>query len=505
MAAKKPNILILWGDDIGIWNCSFFSRGMMGYRTPNIDRVANEGAAFTDYYSQQSCTAGRACFICGQNPIRTGLTKVGMPGATVGLQKEDPTIAELLKPLGYATGQFGKNHLGDRNEYLPTVHGFDVFFGNLYHLNAEEEPELPDYPKDPKFKEMFGPRGVLDCLATDKDDPTEQPRWGRVGKQKIKDTGPLSKKRMETIDEEITARAIEWMEQQAKAQKPFFLWYNSTAMHFRTHVAEKNLGKSGQDPYSDRMVVHDEQIGMILDKLDELGIADNTIVMYSTDNGPENDTWPDGATTPFRSQKDTNWEGGWRVPAFIRWPGKIKAGTVLNGIVSHIDMFPTLLAAAGDLDVTQRLLKGTKVGDKTFNVHLDGYNMLPYFTGEVKESPRQSLVYFSDDGELMAVRLGDWKLQFAVQRAFQMNVWAEPLVKLRVPHIFSLRRDPFERADFNSNTYWDWMVDHAPILYACQAVVAEQISGFAKFPPRQKPASFNLDEVLTQASKAHAA
>jgi arylsulfatase len=502
---KKPNILILWGDDIGIWNCSFFSRGMMGYRTPNIDRIANEGVAFTDYYSQQSCTAGRACFICGQNPIRTGLTKVGMPGATVGLQKEDPTIAEFLKPLGYATGQFGKNHLGDRNEYLPTVHGFDVFFGNLYHLNAEEEPELPDYPKDPKFKETFGPRGVLDCVATNEDDPTAQPRWGRVGKQKIKDTGPLTKKRMETIDEEITARAIQWMEQQAKADKPFFLWYNSTAMHFRTHVAEKNLGKSGQDPYSDRMVVHDEQIGMILDKLDKLGIADNTIVMYSTDNGPENDTWPDGATTPFRSQKDTNWEGGWRVPAFIRWPGKIKAGTVLNGIVSHIDMFPTLLAAAGDPDVTQRLLKGTKVGDKSFNVHLDGYNMLPYFTGEVKESPRNSLVYFSDDGELMAVRLGDWKLQFAVQRAFQMNVWAEPLVKLRVPHVFSLRRDPFERADFNSNTYWDWIVDHAPMLYACQAVVAEHISSFAKFPPRQKPASFNLDAVLAQASKAHGA
>jgi arylsulfatase len=505
MAAKPPNILILWGDDIGIWNCSFFSRGMMGYRTPNIDRVANEGAAFTDYYSQQSCTAGRACFICGQNPIRTGLTKVGMPGATVGLQKEDPTIAELLKPLGYATGQFGKNHLGDRNEYLPTVHGFDTFFGNLYHLNAEEEPELPDYPKDPKFKEMFGPRGVLDCVATDKDDPTEQPRWGRVGKQKIKDTGPLTKKRMETIDEEITDRAIAWMEQQAKAQKPFFLWYNSTAMHFRTHVAQKNLGKSGQDPYSDRMVVHDEQIGMILNKLDELGIADNTIVMYSTDNGPENDTWPDGATTPFRSQKDTNWEGGWRVPAFIRWPGKIKAGTVLNGIVSHIDMFPTLLAAAGDTDVTQRLLKGTKVGDKTFNVHLDGYNMLPYFTGEVKESPRQSLAYFSDDGDLMAVRVGDWKLVFAVQRAFQMNVWAEPFVKLRVPHIFSMRRDPFERADFNSNTYWDWMVDHAPMMYLCQAVVAEEIAGFAKFPPRQKPASFNLDEVLAQVSKPKAA
>jgi arylsulfatase len=505
MAAKKPNILILWGDDIGIWNCSYFSRGMMGYRTPNIDRVANEGAAFTDYYSQQSCTAGRACFICGQNPIRTGLTKVGMPGATVGLQKEDPTIAELLKPLGYATGQFGKNHLGDRNEYLPTVHGFDAFFGNLYHLNAEEEPELPDYPKDPKFREMFGPRGVLDCVATDKDDPTEEPRWGRVGKQKVKDTGPLTKKRMETIDEEITARALQWMEQQAKADKPFFLWYNSTAMHFRTHVADKNLGKSGQDPYSDRMVVHDEQIGMMLDKLEELGIADNTIVMYSTDNGPENDTWPDGATTPFRSQKDTNWEGGWRVPAFIRWPGKIKAGSVFNGIVSHIDMLPTLLAAAGDPDITQKLLKGVKVGDKTFNVHIDGYNMLPYFTGEVKESPRQSLVYFSDDGEIMAVRIGDWKLHFAVQRAFQMNVWAEPLVKLRVPHIFNVRRDPFERADFNSNTYFDWLVDHVPQLYLCQAVVAEHITSFAKFPPRQKPASFNLDGVLQQVSKPHAA
>src|SRR3974390_1078991 len=368
MAAPPPHILILWGDDIGTWNLSYFSRGMMGYRTPSIDRIANEGVAFTDYYAQQSCTAGRACFITGQNPIRTGLTKVGMPGAPGGRKKKDPTIAELPKPLGYATGQFGKNHLGDRNEYLPTVHGFDTFFGNLYHLNAEEEPELPDYPKDPKFKELFGPRGVLDCVATDKDDPTDQPRWGRVGKQKIKDTGPLTKKRMETIDEEITARAIQWMEQQAKADKPFFLWYNSTAIHFRTHVAEKNLGKSGQDPYSDRMVVHDEQIGMILKKLDELGIADNTIVMYSTDNGPENDTWPDGATTPFRRQKDTNWEGGWRVPCLIRWPGKIKPGTVLNGIVSQIDMLPTLLAAAGDPDIGKKLLQGLKVGDKKFHV-----------------------------------------------------------------------------------------------------------------------------------------
>jgi arylsulfatase len=506
MPDKKqlPNILILWGDDIGTWNVSYFSRGGMGYRTPNIDRIGNEGVAFTDYYAQQSCTAGRACFITGQNPIRTGLTKVGMPGATVGLQKEDPTIAELLKPLGYATGQFGKNHLGDRNEYLPTVHGFDRFFGNLYHLNAEEEPELPDYPKIPGFKEKFGPRGVLDCIATDKDDATDEPRWGRVGKQKVTDTGPLTKKRMETVDEEITAKAIEWMEEQAKAGKPFFLWYNSTAMHFRTHVAAKNLGKSGQDPYSDRMVVHDEQIGMILDKLDQLGIADNTIVMYSTDNGPENDTWPDGASTPYRSQKDTNWEGGWRVPCLMRWPGKIKAGSVLNGIVSHIDMFPTLLAAAGDTTVAERLLKGTTVGGQKFNVHLDGYNMLPYLTGKAKESPRQSIFYFSDDGDLMAVRVGDYKLTFAMQRAYQMNVWAEPLVKLRVPHIFNLRRDPFERADFNSNTYWDWIVNHVPYLYLCQEVVAEQIQAFAKFPPRQKPASFNLDEVMAQVAKPHA-
>src|SRR5215510_6746259 len=323
-AERKPNILVIMADDIGYWNISAYNLGVMGYRTPNIDRIANEGALFTDYYGQQSCTAGRAAFITGQSPLRTGLLKVGLPGAKEGLSEKDPTIAELLKPQGYATAQFGKNHLGDRNEFLPTVHGFDAFFGNLYHLNAEEQPELPDYPKDPKFKAMFGPRGVLDCVATNEDDPTEQPRWGRVGKQKIKDTGPLTKKRMETIDEEITARAIQWMEQQAKADKPFFLWYNSTAMHFRTHVAEKNLGKSGQDPYSDRMVVHDEQIGQILDKLDELGIADNTIVMYSTDNGPENDTWPDASNTPFRSQKDTNWEGAWRVPCFIRWPGKIK-------------------------------------------------------------------------------------------------------------------------------------------------------------------------------------
>jgi arylsulfatase A-like enzyme len=504
--AKQPNILILWGDDIGIWNISHFSNGMMGYRTPNIDRVAKEGVTFTDYYGQQSCTAGRAAFICGQNPLRTGLTKVGMPGAPVGLQPEDPTIAEMLKPLGYATGQFGKNHLGDRNEYLPTVHGFDEFFGNLYHLNAEEEPELPDYPKDPKFKAAFGPRGVLHCKATPTENPLPpDPRFGPWGKQTVEDTGPLTKKRMETVDEEITAAALGWMETQVKADKPFFLWYNSTAMHFRTHLADKNRGKSGQDDYSDRMVVHDEQIGMMLNKLDELGIADNTIVMYSTDNGPENDTWPDGANTPFRSQKDTNWEGAWRVPAFLRWPGKIPAGSVLNGIVCHQDMLPTLLAAAGDPNVSQKLLDGYKAGDKTFNVCIDGINVLPYLTGEVKESPRNHFFYVSDDGGVMAVRNGDYKLVFEVQRALSTAVWAEPMVKLRLPHIFNLRRDPFERADFNSNVYYDWMIDHVPQLYECQALVAGQIENFVKFPPRQKAASFNLDSVMSQLGPAQAA
>jgi len=506
VATKQPNILILFGDDIGWWNISYNSRGQMGYRTPNIDRVANEGVAFTDYYGQQSCTAGRAAFITGQNPLRTGLTKVGMPGANLGLQPEDPTIAELLKPLGYATGQFGKNHLGDRNEFLPTLHGFDEFFGNLYHLNAEEEPELPDYPKDPEFLNRFGPRGVLKCKAIPTENPAPpDPRFGAWGKQIVEDTGPLTKKRMETIDEEITAGALDWMEKQAKANQPFFLWYNSTAMHFRTHLAAKNRGKSGQDDYSDRMVTHDEQIGQMLDKLDELGIADNTIVMYSTDNGPENDTWPDGANTPYRSQKDTNWEGAWRVPCFMRWPGKIKAGSVLNGIVCHQDMLPTLLAAAGDPDVNKKLLTGYKVGDKTFSVHIDGVNVLPYLTGEVKESPRTAFFYVSDDGGVMAVRTGDWKVVFEEQRANSTSVWAEPFVKLRLPHIFSLRRDPFERASFNSNVYFDWMINHIFLLYETQALVAAQIDNYLKYPPRQKPASFNLDTVMRNLDAARAA
>ena len=508
MATKKPNILILWGDDIGWWNISYNSRGQMGYRTPNIDRVANEGIAFTDYYAQQSCTAGRAAFITGQNPIRTGLTKVGMPGADIGLSEKDPTIAELLKPLGYITGQFGKNHLGDKNSFLPTVHGFDEFFGNLYHLNAEEEPEDPDYPKNPNFYQNFGPRGVLHSWATDIDDPTEEPRWGKVGKQKIVDTGPLTIKRQETIDDEITEGALGFIEKAHKEGKPFFLWYNTTAMHFRTHVAAKHKGKSGQGDYNDRMVAHDEHIGLMLDKLDELGIADDTIVMYSTDNGPHYNSWPDAAITPFASEKNTNWEGGWRVPCFVRWPGKFKAGTVLNGIVSHQDWTTTLLAAAGMPDIKEKLLEGYQAGDKYFRVCLDGFNMLPYLLGEVSDSPRQFFFYFSDDGDVMAIRFQDWKAVLMEQRAKKLDCWAEPFVPLRVPHFFHLRRDPFERAYENSNTYWDWCISHAYLLYGMQALVATQIEGFMKYPPRQKPAAFNLDAVLRQmeelqSSKGH--
>ncbi len=496
MAEKKPNILILWGDDIGWWNISYNSRGQMGYRTPNIDRIANEGVAFTDYYGQQSCTAGRAAFITGQNPIRTGLTKVGMPGADVGLSAEDPTIAELLKPLGYATGQFGKNHLGDKDEFLPTMHGFDEFFGNLYHLNAEEEPEAEDYPKMPEFKQRFGPRGVLHCLADGK------------GGQTIEDTGPLTKKRMETIDDEVTERALNFIDKSHKEGKPFFVWYNSTAMHLYTHRAEKHKGKSGQGVYNDVMVAHDEHIGEMLNKLDELGIADDTIVMYSTDNGVHYNSWPDAGITPFRAEKNTNWEGGWRVPAFVRWPGKFKAGTVLNGIVSHQDWATTFLAAAGEPDIKEKLTKGHTAGAKTFKVQLDGFNMLPYLTGEVAESPREFFVYISDDGDILALRMRDWKVVLMEQRAKTALCWFEPFVKLRGPKLFNLRRDPFERADENSNTYWDWVIGHVYIIYAMQAVVAQMIPSFLAFPPRQKAASFNLDAVLrtlqeTQSSANH--
>jgi len=491
MAAKQPNILILWGDDIGWWNISYNSRGQMGYRTPNIDRVGNEGVAFTDYYAQQSCTAGRAAFITGQNPIRTGLTKVGMPGADVGLHKEDPTIAELLKPLGYATGQFGKNHFGDKDEFLPTMHGFDEFFGNLYHLNAEEEPELPDYPKNPEFKKKFGPRGVLHCFADGK------------GGQKIENTGALTKKRMETFDEEVTEKALSFIDKTAKEGKPFFVWYNTSAMHFRTHCADKHKGKSGQGDYNDVMVAHDEHIGEMLKKLDDLGIADNTIVMYSTDNGPHYNSWPDAGITPFRSEKNTNWEGGWRVPAFVRWPGKIKPGTVLNGIVTHQDWLATFLAAAGEPEIKDKLLKGHKIGNMTYKVHIDGFNLIPYLTGEVKDSPRETFFYISDDGDVMAIRHKDWKAVLMEQREKTCLLWAEPFVSLRIPKIFNLRRDPFERADDNSNTYWDWVFDHVFLVYGMQALVAKEIENFVKYPPRQKPAAFNLDAVMAQLEKAN--
>ena len=478
--SEKPNIILLFPDDVGLTNLSCYGHGVVGYRTPNIDRIAEEGILLTDYYGQQSCTAGRSTLITGQNPIRTGLTKVGMPGADLGLSPKDPTIAELLKPLGYVTGQFGKNHLGDKDEFLPTNHGFDEFLGNLYHLNAEEEPELPDYPKAPEFRKKFGPRGVIHSFAD-----------GR-----IEDTGPLTKKRMETIDDEITDRTLAFMEEAHNSDKPFFIWWNPTHMHCRTYPKKEYVGKSGQGPYSDAMISHDDLVGKLLDKLDELGIADNTIILYSTDNGPHFNTWPDAGITPFRSEKNTNWEGAFRVPALVRWPGKIPADKILNGIASHQDWMTTLLAVAGEPEIKDKLLTGYDAGDKTFTVHLDGYNMMPYFTGEVDESPRESFYYISDDAELLAVRYKDWKVVFMEQRAKTLALWAEPFVTLRLPKIFNLRRDPFERADENSNTYWDWVLDHAFILVPIQSLVAEQIQSFNDFPPRQKPAAFNLDRVL---------
>jgi arylsulfatase A-like enzyme len=493
----KPNIVVIFGDDIGLWDVSAWSKGMMGIQTPNIDRVAQEGMMFTDYYAEQSCTAGRSSFITGQSVFRTGLSKVGLPGADIGLQKEDPTIATLLKPLGYATGQFGKNHLGDRNKFLPTVHGFDEFFGNLYHLNAEEEPELPDYPKDPNFLKNFGPRGVLHCWATEVDDPTVDPRFGPVGKQRIEDTGPLTRKRMETIDDETVAAALEFMERQAKANTPMFLWWNATRMHLRTHVKAEHRGTSGQDEYLDGMIEHDGHVGLILKKLDELGIADNTILVYTTDNGPHANTWPDGATTPFRSEKNTNWEGAFRVPCFVRWPGKIKQGSISNQIVSGMDWLPTFLAAAGDPGIKDKLLAGYTIGDMTYKTHLDGYNILPYLTGQAEKSPREEIFYFSDDGDLMALRYQDWKQVFMEQRAEgTLRVWAEPFTSLRLPKLFNLRRDPLERADITSNTYYDWLLDHAFLVVPTQAYVAKFLATFKDYPPRQKAASFGVDQVL---------
>ena len=491
-ARQKPNIVIIWGDDIGQSNVSAYTKGVMGYKTPNIDRVANEGVTFTDYYAEQSCTAGRSAFITGQSVFRTGLSKVGLPGADIGLRKEDPTIAELLKAQGYATGQFGKNHLGDKDEFLPTAHGFDEFYGNLYHLNAEEEPEQPDYPKEadfPGFRKKFGPRGVIHSWANPD------------GTQKIEDTGPLTKKRMETIDDDIAARAAEFIETQAKAGKPMFVWVNFTHMHFRTHTKPESLGQAGrwQSPYHDAMLDHDKNVGTVLAKLDELGLADNTIVMYSTDNGPHMNSWPDAGMTPFRSEKNSNWEGAYRVPAMLRWPGHIKPNTVSNDIVSHLDWAPTLLAAAGVPDVKEKLLKGYKAGNKNFKVHLDGYNQLPYLTGQEPKSPRQEFFYFSDDGDLTGLRYDNWKVVFAQQRSpGTLALWGEPFVKTRIPWLYNLRTDPYEKATVTSNTYWDWYIDHVFLLVPAQQYVGQFLGTFKDYPPRQKAASFTIDQVMEQ-------
>jgi arylsulfatase len=485
LAADQPNILVIWGDDIGIANLSVNTRGMMGYRTPNIDRIAAEGMYFTDYYGDQSCTAGRSSFITGQSPFRTGLSKVGIPGADLGLQAKDPTIAELLKPQGYATGHFGKNHLGDRDEFLPTNHGFDEFFGNLYHLNAEEEPENEDYPQDPGFREALGPRGVIRSYADGK----------------IEDTGALTRKRMETVDQEFLDAALDFIDRAHASDTPFFVWFNSTRMHFRTHIPESIRGVSGQDFYSDAMVDHDRQVGDLLNKLDELGIADDTIVFYSTDNGPHYNTWPDAANTPFRGEKNTNWEGGYRVPGFVRWPGKIAPGSVSNEIISHLDWAPTLMAAAGVPDIKGKLLQGYQAGPKSFRAHLDGYDFLPLLTGATTQGPRREFLYFNDDGMLVGARVGDWKTVFAEQRSHRFDVWREPFVVLRIPKLFHLRRDPFERADTDSNTYNDWWSDRVPRLAQAQGVVIQFLGSLKEFPPSQRPASFTIDQVFEGAMR----
>jgi arylsulfatase len=489
-AQDKPNILVIWGDDVGQSNISAYTMGLVGYRTPNIDRIASEGMIFTDYYGEQSCTAGRSSYIMGQSVFRTGLSKVGLPGAEQGMQEEDPTIAGLLKEYGYTTGQFGKNHLGDRDEHLPTNHGFDEFFGNLYHLNAEEEPENEDYPGDMvladgrTFREAYGPRGVIRSSADGE----------------IEDTGPLTKKRMETVDEETLAAAIDFIERANASGTPFYVWWSGTRMHFRTHVKEELRGISGQDEYADGMVEHDMHVGQLLDTLDRLGIADDTIVHYSTDNGPHMNSWPDAAMTPFRGEKNTNWEGGWRVPSMVRWPGRIEAGAVSNEIMHHMDWLPTYVAAAGSDDIKERLMEGgVRAIGRRYKVHLDGYNFLPYLTGQTDEGPRKEIFYFTDDGDLSALRYEDWKLVFMEQRAEgTLKLWANPFTPLRIPLMFNLRRDPYERAQLTSNTYYDWLLDRAYLLVPAQAFVGQFLSTFQEFPPRQKAASFSLDQVMEQ-------
>ncbi|WP_299085503.1 arylsulfatase [uncultured Ruegeria sp.] len=484
---QKPNILVIWGDDVGQSNISAYTMGLMGYRTPNIDRIADDGMIFTDYYGEQSCTAGRSSYIMGQSVFRTGLSKVGLPGADLGMQDEDPTIAGLLKAEGYVTGQFGKNHLGDKDEHLPSNHGFDEFFGNLYHLNAEEEPENEDYPSNQvladgrTFREAYGPRGVIKSKA----DGT------------IEDTGPLTKKRMETVDDETVAAAIDFIKRSHEQGQPFYVWWNGTRMHFRTHVADDRRNP-GNDEYTDGMLEHDMHVGQLLDLLDELGIADNTIVHYSTDNGPHMNTWPDAAMTPFWGEKNTNWEGGWRVPSMVRWPGLIEPGSVSNEIMHHMDWLPTYLAAAGRDNIKEELIQGgVQAIGREYKVHLDGYNFLPYFKGEVEAGPRNEIFYFSDDGDLTALRYDDWKLIFLEQKAWgTLRAWMEPWTELRIPLIINLRRDPYERAYRTSNTYYDWLLNRAYFLVPAQQYVGNFLATFQEFPPRQKAASFNLEQVM---------
>jgi arylsulfatase A-like enzyme len=491
IAQKKPNILVIWGDDIGTWNISHNNRGMMGYMTPNIDRVAQEGVGFTDYYAQQSCTAGRAAFISGSVPVRSGMTKVGMPGALEGWQKTDVTMATVLKSQGYSTGQFGKNHQGDRDEHLPTMHGFDEFFGNLYHLNAEEEPENFDYPGDMilkdgrTFREKFGPRGVIHSWADGK------------GGQRIEDTGPLTKKRMETVDYETLAEAKRFIKEQHEAGKPFFTWWNATRMHFRTHVKDDKRNP-GNDEYTDGMIEHDIHVGELLDLLDQLGIADNTIVMYSTDNGPHYNTWPDAGTTPFHGEKNSNWEGAYRVPTFVRWPGQFPANVTLNGIVSHEDWLPTFAAAVGNPNIKDQLLKGVSLNGRTYKNHIDGYNQLDYLKGKVKESPREGFIYVNDAGSIAALRYGDWKATFLENRARQLQIWLEPFVELRAPLLTNLRRDPFEKAYQGSNTYYDWYIDRAYILIAIQSYAFNFLSTFKEYPASQTAGDWSLSKVEKQ-------
>jgi arylsulfatase A-like enzyme len=490
---KKPNILFIMSDDVGIWNVSAYHRGMMGGSTPNIDRIAKEGALFTDYYAQQSCTAGRAAFITGQHPFRTGLLKVGLPGARQGLQDKDPTIAELLKPYGYATAQIGKNHLGDRNEYLPTLHGFDEFYGNLYHLNSEEEPEEPDYPKDPKFLAMFGPRGVLDCKATNVDDPTEDPRFGRMGKQTCKDTGPLTRKRMETVDEDLLAHSLDFIDRSTKANKPFFLWYNSTRMHVFTHLSPRWENKSGYGLFADGLMELDWEVGELLKKVDDLGIADNTIIVFSSDNGAETFSWPDGGNTPFKGEKGTTWEGGMRVPCLARWPGIIKPGIIVNDTMSHEDWLPTFLAGAGDPDVKDKLLKGMKASDKTFKTHLDGYNFVPFFKGEVDKGPRREIFYFDDNANLNALRYNDYKISFAT---IEGNLFSGRRVTTNVPIVTNLRLDPFERFYEESGEYETWWAVKLWTMVPAQAIVGQFLQSFKEFPPSQKSGSIGVSAFL---------